>query len=107
MSHLPECFCTNPNTLALSCICDRLRAAEQRAVDEFRSAMNEGTQYLAGQEYGYEQSQRDANEAATAAYLLGQRDAIAKAVSAVEALYVPGWPPTNDQVIAAIKAVQS
>jgi len=102
MSHLPECDKFTGGS-PLGCICSYLREAEQRGREssylayrptqimgpagERRIVQGGG---LAGYNEGYEQ---------------GQRDAIAKAVSAVEALYVPGWPPTNDQVIAAIKAV--
>ena len=71
-------------------------AAGQRAVNDFREAMNESVWYLSGQEYGYEQ---------------GQRDALAAAVQRVEAIPADGGWISNGKVwrheaIAAITGGQ-
>lgn len=64
--HLPECQASHVECeLSLcncACICDYLRACEQRVADEIWGAIREGSQYLSGFEGGL-----DAAEAAVVA----------------------------------------
>lgn len=59
--HLPECPCANTSAhpdgclcceVSSPCICDRLRACEQRVADEIWGAIRDGSQYKSGFEGG-------------------------------------------------------
>ena len=86
--HLPECFGREPERFGSSCICHRLRACEQRVLED---------DVLAAAYHGEK------------GYAMGYAVALNAAEAAVEAIGRFDWiPPTyaKTKVVAAIRALK-
>lgn len=90
--HLPDCFLSEPwnaTTNPQVCICDRLRACEQRVADDIWGAIREGSQYKSGFEGGLDAA-RDAVAAVSVGgqhfWAVGFRDGTEQALAAIDAL---------------------
>lgn len=112
--HLPECDATDcgctpeeecgPNCINL-CICDRLRACEQR-VTERHNAEHEDDR-LAAFQNGYDAATVKERQRSVLLIADAYGKGLSAARDAVDALFKPGWPPTNAEILAAIDAIQS